>query len=1297
MKFFRNLSVKYKLLIGYLGGVAFFLVLGVLVVYPVMRQAIETNIENEHSNTTSAILSMVSTATDVSIKNYLRAVAEKNLEIVAAFYQLAQQGVLSETVAKERAAEVLLSQRVGDTGYIYCLDSDGVIQVHPVAALMHTDLSEHDFIREQLHKKEGYLEYNWKNPGESRERPKALSMAHFKPWDWIVSVSSYREEFSQLVKIDTFRDRILSLRFGQTGYPYILDSKGNIIVHPVLTGNVYEVRDSTGRQFVKEMVENKNGRILYTWRNPGEKEYRQKLVIYSYIPEFDWIVASSCYVEEFHAPLERIKTRLLVIVSVLFGFMLLLTYLYSTSMVRSFNRLIQGFNQASEGDFTVRLAETATDEFSRLSGFFNRFMEKLGTSNQSLQQQIQERLSAEQQLLEVNRVQDLILGNSIFGIGFVRNRIFEWVNPRLPAMLGLPLAQVQGAYSRIIYPSDEVFEDMGRKAYPALAQGKWFEFEIAMPHSDGTTFMGRVLGKAVDPAAPQDGSIWIFEDISERKQAEETLRESEKRSLEIINFIPDVTFAIDTAGKIIAWNLATEEMTGVKAEAMLGQGDFAYSLPFYGERRPILIDLVFVRDEALLEQNYSSIRRSGAYLMGEAELIIQGQRRVLWGVARALYDSKGAVVGAIESIRDITERRLADEALRDSERRLADIIDFLPDMTFAIDLEGKVILWNRAAEEYTGVKAEEILGQGEQAYSMPFYGVKRPVLIDLVLDPEASIETLYPKVQRKEGRIIGEGFTRSKGGEAYMLGIAAPLYDSGGRVVGAIESIRDITERKHSEEALQQANASMEAKVEERTTELRRSKEAAEAANKAKSQFLANMSHELRTPLNAILGYSQLMQRDTALRIEQRQHLETINRSGEYLLALINGVLEIAKIEAGRVKVEPRTFDIAALFEDLEIMFRLRTDVKGLRLTMDLGELPQYVVADENKLRQVLINLLGNAVKFTETGTIAIRAKICDRHDQQMWLAVEIEDTGPGIAEEEIEHAFAAFEQTQSSKRSQDGTGLGLPISRDFARLMGGDLTASSRLGLGSIFRLEIPIQGGEEAGVKDRRRKRQVLVLEPGQEAYRILVVEDNQINRELLVKLLESVGFIVRQAVNGQEAVEIFSQWQPHFIWMDIRMPVLDGLEATRRIKATEAGRQCTVVALTASGMVEEQEPIMAAGCDGLLLKPFEEEALLALMEKHLGLRYIYAADSEKGSAHEQSLNVRSEPLQLTNLPEDLQKDLHTAALVLDCDRTMEVINRIAQHDAAVADYLRPFVDRFDFNYILQLLEQGDWKPMG
>ncbi|MBV5319115.1 MAG: cache domain-containing protein, partial [Desulfobulbaceae bacterium] len=480
MKIFGNLSIKYKLLFGYLGVFIVFLTLGGLVIYPVVRQVIEANIESELNNTTKAILSMVRTATDVSIKNYLRAVAEKNLDVVESFYQIYQQGGMSETAAKEQAVAVLLSQRIGDTGYIYCLDSKGTIQVHPVAALLNADLSRYDFIQEQLQRKEGYIEYNWKNPGETEERPKALYMSYFKPWDWIISASSYRQEFNRLIRIDTFRDSILSLHFGKTGYPYILDSKGNVVVHPVLQGNVYEVKDSTGRQFVKEMVEKKIGKIIYTWRNPGEEEYRQKLVIFNYIPEFDWIVASSSYVEEFYEPLQRIRTTLFAIVIASVLFLLVLSYLYSSLIVKSFNALIQGFNKGSEGDFTVRLPETTTDEFGRLSIFFNKFMEKLRASNQSLQEQIQERHAVENELREVNRIQSLILDNSILGIGFVRNRIFEWVNPRLPAMLGLPFEKVRGAFSRIIYPSDEAFEAMGRKAYPALSQGKWFEFEIAM-------------------------------------------------------------------------------------------------------------------------------------------------------------------------------------------------------------------------------------------------------------------------------------------------------------------------------------------------------------------------------------------------------------------------------------------------------------------------------------------------------------------------------------------------------------------------------------------------------------------------------------------------------------------------------------------------------------------------------------------------------------------------------------------------------------------------------------------------
>jgi signal transduction histidine kinase/DNA-binding response OmpR family regulator len=493
-----------------------------------------------------------------------------------------------------------------------------------------------------------------------------------------------------------------------------------------------------------------------------------------------------------------------------------------------------------------------------------------------------------------------------------------------------------------------------------------------------------------------------------------------------------------------------------------------------------------------------------------------------------------------------------------------------------------------------------------------------------------------------------------------------------------------------AQEALQEAHVSLERKVEERTAELKAAKEAAEAANSAKSVFLANISHELRTPMNAILGYSQLMRRDRSLSPEQLEYLNTINRSGEHLLALINDVLEISKVEARRITLEPLVVDIHALFHDIENMFRVRMNAKGLLLQLTgVDDLPRHLVADEKKLRQIVVNLLGNAVKFTEEGGIAVRAAVMGDAVDDMRLVVEVEDTGPGIAEDEQEKAFQYFEQTASGRRAQSGSGLGLSISREYARMMGGDITVVSREGEGSVFRMEIGVSspGGGES--RERSRPLRVNALKPGQFVPRILVVDDKAENRTALVRLLETVGFQVREATNGLEAIRLFEEWQPHFIWMDIRMPVMDGLEATRRIRESEAGKNTAIAAITASAWVEEREPILAAGCDELVLKPYREQEIFDVMARYLGVAYCYDEEREGGVGGNDG---ELKPEELTAaLTSELREELHTAVLRLNTARTLEVIDRIAERNAAVGALLRTLAYDLAYERLLTLTEDG------
>lgn len=585
--------------------------------------------------------------------------------------------------------------------------------------------------------------------------------------------------------------------------------------------------------------------------------------------------------------------------------------------------------------------------------------------------------------------------------------------------------------------------------------------------------------------------------------------------------------------------------------------------------------------------------------------------------------------------------------------------------------------------------------------------------------------------------------------------------------VSGIDELEQLgTSFNQMAQRLQEAIATLEQRVAERTADLEDSnqnleleKERAESANRAKSAFIANMSHELRSPLNAIIGFSQLMMRADAMPKAQLDNAGIIYRSGDYLLTLINNILDLSKIEANKVILTTRDVDLHRLLNDLEDMLFLRAEYKGIKLVVDYPDsLPRYIHGDDVKLQQVLINLLSNAIKFTNQGSVRLTVTVQDQSvhepadrpvdspvnhlvedqsgneqpvkkqpineqsvgeqsgnnqsgnnqsvedqsgneqpvkDQPInhqpvtgyTLTFAVADTGVGIAAEEIPTLFSAFNQTQSGRMLQEGTGLGLHISRKFVRLMGGDIQVESQPNVGTTVRFSIQVEPAQTAVIPDAVQPSRVIGLVEGQPTYRLLVVDDKDANRQLLMKLLQPIGFDVREASNGQEAIASWQDWQPHLIWMDVRMPVMDGYEATRRIKATPQGESTVIIALTASVLEEEQAVILSAGCDDFLRKPFKESTIFEAIAHHLGVQYRYAeepAEPSGSSSLDQTWSDR-----LAELPRDWLETFYQTVLEADVHTAIALIEQLPAEQDAIAHPLATMVNQFQFEAILLFLE--------
>jgi PAS domain S-box-containing protein len=775
-------------------------------------------------------------------------------------------------------------------------------------------------------------------------------------------------------------------------------------------------------------------------------------------------------------------------------------------------------------------------------------------------------------------------------------------------------------------------------------------YEAVALRKDGTTFPCVLRGRMMHYKG-RDVRVTSLADISLLKKAEKELivakeiaEDSEQKFRSIIQSQAEGIGFVNQNEVFEFANTASERIFETEENELVGTCLYDFLKP----------------DE--IKKVDQQTRNRGVGYVNSYELQIttkKGNAKYIYITATPKLDTNDNYLGAYGVFQDITDRKKAEDELKRVSSRLEMATLAGGIGVWEFDVVSNTLLWDDQMYVLYGVKRNNFTSmyQTWQSGLHPSDAMRADAEFRMALRGEKDFNTEF-QVCWPDGSVHN------------IRALANVQCDNSGNPLRMIGTNWDITEQKKTEAVLLKA------------------RQDAERANKSKSTFLANMSHEIRTPLNAIIGFSQLLNRDTQLTISQREYNVSIIRAGEHLLSLINDILELSKMEAGHLELNPVNIDLNALLNGIHMIFKESAHSKHLQFIFETAAgMPQYIIVDDNKLRRILINLIGNAIKFTHEGGVAFRARVDYADQKKCRLIVEIQDSGPGIQENEIDSLFKHFVQTSSGINQSTGSGLGLALSRELAILMGGDISVSSEFGKGSVFTVNVEIEIGNAESVQNVIGKR-VLGFEKTKKTYRILVADDIEENLQVIVNLLNMVGFETMEAVNGIDVIEIFKSWNPDLILMDIRMPEIDGYEATRRIRATEKGKHIPIIALTASSFEDERKKILEQGMQGHIRKPFRESDLFATIGNILGIQYIY--ENEILLDQVSLIDDIGFAEEISKLPGDLVSKMQNAVAAADLDLLIKLIQKIDADQSDLSRHLMVLAHNFDFNYLKKILNK-------